>query len=91
MNDQDMTTAPWTDDQVSSLNAFQDAGVFHPFTCGGCSNRDGLVAQNDGWHCPDCDYSQTWAHYWTADWSWVSLMVGRACPEKLRKVYEVLK
>lgn len=60
---------PWTDQQVANLNAYQRSGRFHPFTCGG--NRtdekhlDGeglLIASNNGWHCPYCDYTQTWAH-----------------------------
>lgn len=35
---------PWTDDEVESLNAYQQSSVMHPFTCGECENRDGLVA-----------------------------------------------
>jgi hypothetical protein len=26
-----------------------------------------LVALNDGWHCPSCDYTQDWAHGMMAD------------------------
>lgn len=60
--------APWTDDQVANLNRYQQAGVFHPYTCGRRDeHRDNpglLVAERDGWHCPadDCNYRQTWAH-----------------------------
>ena len=32
--------APFDDEQVAALNAYQGAGVFHPFTCGAC--RDTL-------------------------------------------------
>lgn len=60
----------WTDDQVASLNGFQDAGMFHPFTCGGAGCSEVLIAQNDGWHCPKCSYRQFWAHTWMLDWSW---------------------
>jgi hypothetical protein len=28
-----VTPAPWTRDQVASLNEYQEAGFFHPFTC----------------------------------------------------------
>lgn len=61
----------WTDNQVDLLNAHQSAGRFHPYTC---PNRDEdthnwrhgdlgvLVATRDGWTCPDCDYTQGWAH-----------------------------
>lgn len=61
--------AKWTQEQIEALNRFQKSGSFHPFTCGG--NRtdekhlDGegiLVATEDGWICPYCDYRQDWAH-----------------------------
>lgn len=65
--------APFTPDQVASLNAYQLAGVMHPFTCGG-SDCHGirLIAAADGWHCArqSCGYRQTWAHAVMADWSW---------------------
>lgn len=63
----DQIRAPFTDDQVAALNAFQDSGVFHPFTCGNC--RTDLIATKDGWKCPDhdCDYKQDWAHAFMAD------------------------
>lgn len=67
----DRITAPWTDDQIAALNSFQRAGVMHPFTCGndGHRMRPTLVAELDGWRCPDesCDYRQTWAHGFMAD------------------------
>jgi hypothetical protein len=56
-------TAPWTDDQVANLNAWQHAGNVHEFTCGGDhAGSRVLVARNDGWHCPGCDHRQNWAH-----------------------------
>ena len=64
-------------DEVRSLNECQHAGVMHPFTCGG--NRtdekhlDGegvLVATEDGWICPFCDYKQDWAHEYMKNWDW---------------------
>lgn len=47
----------------------------HPFTCANRSEghpfRDGdygvLVATVDGWTCPDCDYTQDWAHTFMLD------------------------
>lgn len=62
-----MLKAPWTEDQINSLNAFQVSGCYHPFTCGDC--RKDLIAAADGWHC-SCGYSQDWAHKIMADWSW---------------------
>lgn len=58
----------WTQDQVDSLNAFQRAGVMHPFTCGIC--RGDLVARQEGWYCPNDTYTQDWAHGFMMDWSW---------------------
>lgn len=67
----------FTPEEVISLNAYQKSGAFHPFTCGG--NRtdekhlDGeglLVATEDGWICPYCDYKQDWAIDWMKDGSW---------------------
>lgn len=60
---------PWSMREVAALNQWQ-SGHGHPFTC---SNRnDGghrtttdlgvLVATGQGWTCPDCDYTQDWAH-----------------------------
>jgi ubiquitin C-terminal hydrolase len=58
-----LTHAPWTKEQVDKLNEFQQCGWVHPFTC---ANDHGepkdLVAREDGWHCPQCTYHQTWAH-----------------------------
>lgn len=76
------THVPFTDDEVESLNGYQKARVFHPFTCGNRgdekharinSPEDVLVATSDGWVCPYCDYRQDWAHAWMADWSWTKL------------------
>lgn len=73
-----MKRAPFTVDEVASLNAYQQSRAFHPFTCGNgnrtdTSHMDGegvLVASTDGWRCPFCDYTQHWCPEWMADWSW---------------------
>ena len=58
--------APWTPEQVATLNRFQREGGMHPFTCGGDHwlGTPHLEATPDGWLCPypDCDYTQDWAH-----------------------------
>jgi hypothetical protein len=66
-------SSPWTDEQVTHLNAFQQSGRSHPFTCGGehAPGAPIIVAYEDGWHCPDpynegCDYRQDWAHSFMA-------------------------
>jgi hypothetical protein len=65
------TEPPWTPEQVAALNRYQHGGWFHPFTCAHCRDADPrwpspdehiLVATEDGWTCPTCDYTQHWAH-----------------------------
>jgi len=52
--------APWTPEQVAALQAGQEGGRFHPYTCSnGCGP---LTATTEGWVCSGCDYRQTWAH-----------------------------
>jgi hypothetical protein len=65
-----LSHAPWTDAEVESLNAYQQSGVFHEFTCGGDECRATLVASRDGWACPECGYEQGWAHPFMADGRW---------------------
>lgn len=57
-----MTKAPFTAEQAEKLNEYQKSGMFHPYTCGNDSRHAVLVATEKGWHCPDCDYTQDWAH-----------------------------
>lgn len=70
------SVAPWTDDEVRSLNEYQASGVMHPFTC---ENDDAdycasvLTATPAGWICPDCDYTQNWAKDWMVDGAWRQL------------------
>jgi hypothetical protein len=74
--------APFTADQVASLNAAQRSGALHPFTCANRSDGNHqhhgdddlgqLVATPDGWRCEDCDYTQAWAWRWMADGSWAT-------------------
>ncbi|WP_035796419.1 hypothetical protein [Kitasatospora mediocidica] len=65
-------TTPWTAEQVTHLNDYQQSGRIHPFTCGQRDqhpNNEGvLVATENGWHCPadGCDYTQDWAHAFMA-------------------------
>lgn len=66
--------APWSPDQVASLNAFQIAHAGHPYTCsgGGGTHAWELAATPEGWRClypgGQCDYHQDWA--WEAHTDW---------------------
>jgi hypothetical protein len=61
----------WTDDQVASLNAYQAAGYFHPFTYGDGADKVDLIATPEGWRAKaDGPVVQTWAHSFMLDWSW---------------------
>lgn len=68
--------AVFTPDEVKSLNAFQRAGVRHPFTCVRGRDRnhlDGegvLLATERGWVCLYCDYTQDWAYSSMRNWRW---------------------
>jgi hypothetical protein len=58
----------WTEEVCNALNRYQRLGLMHPFTCDNHNCRGlapdfgVLVAKEDGWHCPTCDYRQYWAH-----------------------------
>jgi hypothetical protein len=59
--------APFTPDEVLSLQAFQVCGCFHEFTCPNRSAENhrgtgGLWPTVRGWICPYCSYTQSWAH-----------------------------
>lgn len=68
--DRQLVKAPWTPAQVEALNKFQQERWMHPFTCGSGNRTDEkhtdgegiLVATENGWICPFCDYTQDWAH-----------------------------
>lgn len=62
--------APWNNDQIANLNAYQLNKHFHACTCP--NREDGkhpeiqgekgrLLATSYGWVCPNCQYTQVWA------------------------------
>lgn len=70
--------APFTPEQVEALNAWQELGWVHPFTCNGNHHNAAHMAQNgprrgmleataNGWLCRACGYTQNWAHDFMAD------------------------
>jgi hypothetical protein len=63
--------APFTDDQIQSINAYQMSGAFHPFTCGTPGCRAVLMATRDGMICNTChQWHQDWVHTEMANWKW---------------------
>ena len=63
---------PFTSEQVKALNAYQELGITHPYTCALRSQHPGegvLIATAEGWKCPDldCNYTQDWALESTAN------------------------
>jgi len=75
----DRANAPWTEDQVRSLNEFQASGCLHPFTGerGPNGEETVLIATNAGWaERVDGPVVQTWAHTFMTDWSWKNMGIG---------------
>lgn len=59
--------APFTSEQVESINAFQKCDSVHPFTCG---HGHTLVASKEHLTCPECpDYKQYWVWSIMAEWN----------------------
>lgn len=60
-----MILAPCTPKQISALEAHQNDDLVHPYTCpnrGDHADTEGVLkATENGWVCPQCDYTQTWA------------------------------
>jgi hypothetical protein len=63
-----MAIAPFTDDQVASMNAFQDLRL--SLLCDNDKSHEPLVATSGGWQCVDCDYTSNYAAERVTDWSW---------------------
>jgi hypothetical protein len=61
-----MIKAPWSDEVVERLKAWQADDRFHPFTCPGdkpgCKRHRELIPTNEGWVCACGEYRQDWAH-----------------------------
>lgn len=69
--------APWTPEEVESLNHFQECGFFHEFT--GHREDDGsqvtLIATPNGWvEKEGGPIVQTWAHKFMTDGSWRTMI-----------------
>lgn len=79
--------APWTEDQVASLNAYQTAGYVHPFTYGDGQDKVDLIATSAGWVAKSGGkVVQTWAHEFMTNWAWrvpefEAMRAGMGCEE----------
>lgn len=82
--------APWTDEQVRNLNAWQIAPSVHPYTCANTAlvHDDGgvLIATTKGWRCPECDYTQEWAYLSTTQPPPVEAMMLHTTEPELRRL-----
>jgi len=69
--------APWTDDQVASLNGYQACDFVHPFTGkrGPNGEETVLIATKTGWiEKEGGPIVQEWAHEFMADWGWKKMV-----------------
>ncbi len=74
----DMVEAPWTEDQVASLNGYQGCDFAHPFTGerGPNGEETKLIATPAGWiEHEGGPVMQKWAHTFMANWAWKALDV----------------
>src|SRR5208337_5185620 len=63
--------APWSDDQVASLNGYQECDFVHPFTG---EQGASLRATAAGWvEHEGGPVVQKWAHGFMADWTWKNI------------------
>lgn len=60
---EDRVLAPFTKEEADKLNEYQKLGFVHEFTCvNDHPNRTLIAKEGAGWYCPNCDYTQNWAH-----------------------------
>jgi len=63
--------APWTEDEVASINEYQRSNKFLPFVC---SERHNLTAKSDGFSCPICpQFFLNWTYPWVLNSFWKQL------------------
>ncbi len=59
--------APFTQDQINSIVAFQKSPHNHPFTC---CNHNIMNTYSEGLLCLKCEKLQDWCHDFMANWQW---------------------
>lgn len=70
--------APWTPEQVAGLNAYQDCGWVHPFTCA-CGAA--LEATEDGWTCNGSWHFDREEGAFPVVQTWAHAFMVEGCPE----------
>ena len=60
--------APFTLDQVKSINRYQSSGLMKPLTCDICSGR--YYAREEGLICKRCMSQASFVPKFTANWFW---------------------
>lgn len=63
--------APWSEDQVKSINDYQSSGSKHPALCP--NDLGVLQATLTGLYCPECSYFTETVPEFMADESWREL------------------
>ena len=63
--------APWTDNEVATINEYQKSSYFLPFIC---PEMHTLIAGQDGLFCPHCtSFSLNWTYPWVLNSFWKQL------------------
>ena len=84
--------APFTDDQVKSINEFQKSKHWHPFTCGKVHCDGILTATTHVLVCRKCgNWKQYWVHDFMVNWDWKRLDdLGEAAQKGIDEFEKVL-
>lgn len=91
-----MVRAPFTAEQVASINGWQGVKWVHPFTCPFPEDHADpddnaarvLRATLDCLVCASCDYTQKWVHDFMADGSWRELRNPLADSPRWKRAHE---
>ncbi len=66
-SDSEISHAPWSDEEVESLQGYQECGYYHEFT----GTAGSLIPTTMGWvEAKDGPIVQTWAHKGMTNGSW---------------------
>lgn len=78
-----ISRAPWTEQEIRSLEMRQADHGLHSYTCHVCSSV--LVPRQEGWYCNVCEMGvQDWAHL--SDTGQVADGAGAPTPEEMESL-----